>query len=292
MIRRAGEHGLLVETGALEVSHRLDAALRAERPPEVLEVVPGPETVLVVAPGADQSRLRGLLETLLSHCHDVPAGDHAVRDATTTTTRASTAAEATPRAPDATRSPTSPAAHDDTTAQTTPTGRDGTTEGTTGRGTAEGTTPAPFDGVGAGVEPTAGSGAALVAGGGAGVVTIPVVYDGADLESVAEAAGISVDEVVSRHAGRELVVGWLGFAPGFAYLIGLDPALHVPRLATPRTSVPAGSVAIAGPYSAVYPTASPGGWRLLGRTDARVWDVSAEPPTPFRPGTRVRFEVA
>ncbi|MFD2350147.1 hypothetical protein ACFSTC_13585 [Nonomuraea ferruginea] len=85
MIRRAGEHGLLVETGALEVSHRLDAALRAERPPEVLEVVPGPETVLVVAPGADQSRLRGLLETLLSHCHDVPSDDQPVRDDTTTT---------------------------------------------------------------------------------------------------------------------------------------------------------------------------------------------------------------
>ncbi|MEV4836456.1 allophanate hydrolase subunit 1 [Nonomuraea sp. NPDC049486] len=281
MIRRAGEHGLLVETGALEVSHRLDAALRAERPPEVLEVVPGPETVLVVAPGADQSRLRGLLETLLSHCHDVPSDDQSVRDDTTTTA---------PRtALDGTTERTTPTGHDTATPQTTPTGRDGTTERTTGRGTAEGTTPVPLDVVGAGGEPTVRSGAAL---GGAEVLTIPVVYDGADLESVAEAAGISVDEVVSRHAGRELVVGWLGFAPGFAYLIGLDPVLHVPRLATPRTSVPAGSVAIAGPYSAVYPSASPGGWRLLGRTDARVWDVSAEPPTPFRPGTRVRFEVA
>ncbi|MGI5274610.1 5-oxoprolinase subunit B family protein [Nonomuraea sp. CA-218870] len=229
MIRRAGEHGLLVETGALEVSHRLDAALRDERPPEVLEVVPGPETVLVVAPGADQGRLRELLERLAARCRDAPPGGHGESG-----------------------------------------GDPGLPYGPDGSGAGSG--PPSYEGVGR--------------------VTIPVTYDGADLESVAEAAGISVDEVVARHTGRELVVGWLGFAPGFAYLIGLDPVLHVPRLATPRTSVPAGSVAIAGPYSAVYPTASPGGWRLLGRTDARVWDVSAEPPTPFRPGTRVRFEAA
>jgi KipI family sensor histidine kinase inhibitor len=124
------------------------------------------------------------------------------------------------------------------------------------------------------------------------VVTIPVVYDGADLDSVAELAGISVAEVIDRHAGPEFVVGWMGFAPGFAYLTGLDPVLHVPRLDTPRTSVPVGSVAVAGPYSAVYPTASPGGWRLLGRTSVRVWDVAGDPPSLFRPGTRVRFERA
>ncbi|TMR09810.1 carboxyltransferase domain-containing protein, partial [Nonomuraea turkmeniaca] len=87
-----------------------------------------------------------------------------------------------------------------------------------------------------------------------------------------------------------LVVGWLGFAPGFAYLTGLDPVLEMPRLDTPRTSVPAGSVAVAGPYSAVYPSASPGGWRLLGRTSVRVWDVEADPPSLFQPGMRVRFE--
>jgi KipI family sensor histidine kinase inhibitor len=124
------------------------------------------------------------------------------------------------------------------------------------------------------------------------VVTVPVVYDGEDLQAVARISGISAEEVIARHTGRELVVGWLGFSPGFAYLIGLDPVLHVPRLETPRTSVPAGSVAIAGPYSAVYPAASPGGWRLLGRTGLRVWDVAADPPTPFSPGTRVRFEAA
>ncbi|MDA0632468.1 allophanate hydrolase subunit 1 [Nonomuraea sp. MCN248] len=252
MIRRAGEHGLLVETGALEVSHRLDAALRDERPPEVLEVVPGPETVLVVAPGADQARLRELLERLAARCRDAPPGGHGESGG-----GAGLPYEGGP-------------------------GESGGGSGLTYEG-----------GPGAGSykpgESGGGSGSTYE---GAGRVTVPVTYDGADLESVAEAAGISVDEVVARHTGRELVVGWLGFAPGFAYLIGLDPVLHMPRLATPRTSVPAGSVAIAGPYSAVYPTASPGGWRLLGRTDARVWDVSAEPPTPFRPGTRVRFEVA
>nr|BFE81912.1 hypothetical protein GCM10020093_045130 [Planobispora longispora] len=84
-------------------------------------------------------------------------------------------------------------------------------------------------------------------------MTVPVVYDGADLSEVAELTGLTPAEVIDRHTRRELVAGWLGFAPGFAYLTGLDPVLHVPRLATPRTSVPAGAVAIAGPYSAVYP---------------------------------------
>ncbi|MEV1177266.1 allophanate hydrolase subunit 1 [Nonomuraea sp. NPDC049784] len=201
MIRTAGEHGLLVETGSLELSHRLDAALRADRPAGVAEIVPGPETVLVLAPGADQGRLRARLAEVVAR-----------------------------------------------------------ERGKDGAKAAEGT-----------------------------VVTIPVVYDGADLDSVAALAGITVDEVISRHSGRELVVGWLGFAPGFAYLTGLDPVLEMPRLDTPRTSVPAGSVAVAGPYSAVYPTASPGGWRLLGRTSVRVWDVAADPPSLFRPGMRVRF---
>ncbi|KAA9380896.1 allophanate hydrolase subunit 1 [Microbispora cellulosiformans] len=121
------------------------------------------------------------------------------------------------------------------------------------------------------------------------LVEIPVVYDGEDLAEVAALSGLPAEEVAARHAASEFTVGWLGFAPGFAYLIGLDPALHVPRLAVPRTSVPPGSVAIAGSYSAVYPSASPGGWRLLGRTDVRVWDAAAEPPAMLPPGTRVRF---
>ncbi|MEU9835555.1 carboxyltransferase domain-containing protein [Streptosporangium sp. NPDC048047] len=201
MIRRAGESALLVETGSLEVSHRLDALLREHPPAGVTEIVPGPATVLVVAPGADPGALRARLSQLLG----------AARDAA----------------------------------------------------------PAPS--------------------GARGTVTVPVVYDGPDLAEVAELSGLPVREVVERHTGVELTVGWLGFAPGFAYLIGLDPVLHVPRLSTPRTSVPAGAVAIADEYSAVYPAASPGGWRLLGRSSLTVWDTAADPPALLTPGTRVRF---
>jgi KipI family sensor histidine kinase inhibitor len=204
-IRRAGEHALLVETGSLRLSHRLDGLLRDRRPPEVTEIVPGPETLLVVAPGGDLDRLGALLAELAAEARARPDDD---------------------------------------------------------------------------------------AGGDAETVVIPVVYDGADLAEVAELAGLTVAEVIARHTASELVVGWLGFAPGFAYLTGLDPALHVPRLPTPRTCVPPGSVAVAGPYTAVYPSASPGGWRLIGRTELRVWDPAADPPSPLRPGTRVRFEAA
>ncbi|MEV6625217.1 allophanate hydrolase subunit 1 [Amycolatopsis sp. NPDC051106] len=121
-------------------------------------------------------------------------------------------------------------------------------------------------------------------------VVIPVRYDGEDLADVAAEAGLSVSEVISRHSGGSYVSAFCGFAPGFAYLSGLDPVLHVSRRSTPRTRIPAGSVAIAGEYSAVYPSASPGGWRLLGRTDVPVWDVDRDPPNLLPPGTRVRFE--
>jgi KipI family sensor histidine kinase inhibitor len=201
VIRRSGPEGWLVETGTLAVSHRFDALLRADRPAGVTEIVPGPETVLVVA--RDFAGLTGLLETLL-------------------------------------RTALAPAPVEESTA----------------------------------------------------AVTIPVVYDGADLAGVAALTGLTTAEVIRRHTARELTVGWLGFAPGFAYLVGLDPALHVPRLDTPRTAVPAGSVAVAGPYAAVYPSASPGGWRLLGRTSLTVWDSAANPPSLLPPGTRVRFAEA
>ncbi|MGK3200992.1 5-oxoprolinase subunit B family protein [Amycolatopsis sp. MEPSY49] len=121
-------------------------------------------------------------------------------------------------------------------------------------------------------------------------VVVPVVYDGEDLADVAAEAGLSVAALISRHSAGAYVSAFCGFAPGFAYLSGLDPALHVSRRSAPRTRIPAGSVAIAGEYSAVYPSASPGGWRLLGRTDVPVWDVERDPPNLLPPGTRVRFE--
>jgi KipI family sensor histidine kinase inhibitor len=124
----------------------------------------------------------------------------------------------------------------------------------------------------------------------AGEVVVPVVYDGEDLADVAAETGLSVASLVERHTAGAYVSAFCGFAPGFAYLSGSDPVLHVARRSTPRTRIPAGSVAIAGEYSAVYPSASPGGWRLLGRTDAPVWDVERDPPNLLPPGTRVRFE--
>jgi len=131
----------------------------------------------------------------------------------------------------------------------------------------------------------------VTAGAAAGraLAEIPVVYDGPDLADVARLTGLTVSEVTARHAAREYAVGWLGFSPGFAYLTGLDPALEVSRLDAPRLRVPAGSVAIAGGLSAVYPAESPGGWRLLGRTSAALWDSGREPPALLAPGMRVRF---
>jgi len=120
-------------------------------------------------------------------------------------------------------------------------------------------------------------------------VEIPVVYDGADLDDVCAATGLTAHEVVARHTAMTYAVAFCGFAPGFAYLEGLDRALVVPRLATPRTRVPAGSVAIADTWSAVYPRESPGGWRLLGRTDVALWDLARPSPALLAPGTRVRF---
>jgi KipI family sensor histidine kinase inhibitor len=122
-----------------------------------------------------------------------------------------------------------------------------------------------------------------------GIVEISVRYDGEDLDAVARQAGLSAAEVVARHSAPVYTVAFCGFAPGFGYLTGLDEALWLPRHATPRTRVPAGSVAIADRYAAVYPQASPGGWNLLGRTDATVWDPARQPPAMFAPGTRVRF---
>lgn len=120
-------------------------------------------------------------------------------------------------------------------------------------------------------------------------VEVPTVYDGTDLPTVAGQWGVDVPAVVDRLRRTEFRVAFCGFAPGFAYLTGLPAELAVPRLASPRTRVPAGSVALAGPYAGIYPTASPGGWLLVGRTDLVLFDVHADPPARLTPGTRVRL---
>jgi KipI family sensor histidine kinase inhibitor len=123
-------------------------------------------------------------------------------------------------------------------------------------------------------------------------VEIPVHYggdSGPDLAEVAALTGLAADEVVSRHCAAEYRVAMLGFAPGFAYLLGMDPALVVPRRADPRQRVPAGSVAIGGAQTGVYPDELPGGWQLIGRTPLPLFDAQAAEPALLRPGDRVRF---
>jgi KipI family sensor histidine kinase inhibitor len=121
---------------------------------------------------------------------------------------------------------------------------------------------------------------------------LAVRYDGPDLADTAAELGLGTDELVARHAAGQYTVAFCGFAPGFAYLRGLDPALHASRLAEPRTRVPAGAVGIAGEFTGIYPRVSPGGWRLLGRTEAPLWDLDRTPPALLVPGTRVRFVVS
>jgi KipI family sensor histidine kinase inhibitor len=120
-------------------------------------------------------------------------------------------------------------------------------------------------------------------------VVIDVVYDGADLADVAELTGLDVPGVIQAHTETPWRCGFGGFAPGFAYLVGGDPRLAVPRRSEPRTKVPAGSVGLAGEFSGVYPRQSPGGWQLIGRTDAVLWDVDRPQPALLIPGMRVQF---
>ena len=121
---------------------------------------------------------------------------------------------------------------------------------------------------------------------------IPVAYGGElgpDLETVAEHAGLDVEEVIAIHSGTDYHVFMLGFAPGFPYLGGMDERIACPRLSTPRTRVPAGSVGIAESQTGVYPNESPGGWQLIGRTPIALFDVDADPPAAMLPGTQVNF---
>ena len=124
------------------------------------------------------------------------------------------------------------------------------------------------------------------------LVEIPVRYDGPDLSFVAEHWGVTEDEAVAVHGETEFVAAFCGFAPGFAYLEGLASDRAVPRLESPRPRVRAGSVGLAGPWCGVYPSASPGGWRILGHTDVVLWDPDRAQPALLPPGTRVVFRPA
>jgi KipI family sensor histidine kinase inhibitor len=132
------------------------------------------------------------------------------------------------------------------------------------------------------VEPRAGSREA------SDLLEIPVVYDGEDLQDVADLLGCTSAEVVERHVADEWTVAFCGFAPGFGYLTGLG-TWDIPRRKSPRTKVPAGAVALAGEFSGVYPRESPGGWQLIGRTDVKIFDQERDPAALFHPGRRVRF---
>ncbi|MFC7330455.1 5-oxoprolinase subunit B family protein [Marinactinospora rubrisoli] len=197
-ILSCADHGVLVEVADLDEVLALDAALRADPPPGVTEVVPAARTVLVrVRPGSG----------------DVGAVAAAIRAL-----------------------------------------RPGRSRRTA-----------------------------------AGELEVPVTYDGADLSEVARLTGLTEREVVQAHTAASWTVAFCGFAPGFGYLVGDDPRLHVPRRPQSRTRVPAGAVALAGEFTGVYPRQSPGGWQLIGRTDVAVWDLERDPPGLLRPGVRVRF---
>ena len=121
------------------------------------------------------------------------------------------------------------------------------------------------------------------------LVEVPALYDGEDLEDVAERSGLTTQDVIDIHSGEDYRALMLGFSPGFAYMGFVDERLHLPRRKTPRTRVPAGSIGIAGPQTGIYPRALPGGWNLLGRTSLGLFDPLATRPSTFMPGDRVRF---
>lgn len=123
-----------------------------------------------------------------------------------------------------------------------------------------------------------------------GLLRVPVVYDGADLAAVARLTGLTEREVVEEHTACEWSVAFGGFAPGFGYLVGGSRRLEVPRRQEARTRVPAGSVGLAGEFSGIYPSPSPGGWQLIGRTELETFRLDRDPPALLRPGVRVRFD--
>lgn len=120
-------------------------------------------------------------------------------------------------------------------------------------------------------------------------IEVPVTYDGPDLAEVAELSGLTRAELIAAHTGTPWTVAFAGFAPGFAYLVGGDSRLAVPRRDSPRTRVPTGAVGLAGEFSGIYPRESPGGWQLLGHTGLTMWDSRRERPSLLTPGATVRF---
>jgi KipI family sensor histidine kinase inhibitor len=123
-------------------------------------------------------------------------------------------------------------------------------------------------------------------------MVIDVVYDGADLAEVADRTGLTTAQVINAHTATPWQVGFGGFAPGFAYLVGGDPRLSVPRRSEPRSSVPAGAVGLAGEFTGIYPRRSPGGWQLIGHTDVALWDIDRPDPALLTPGMWVQFRAA
>jgi KipI family sensor histidine kinase inhibitor len=121
---------------------------------------------------------------------------------------------------------------------------------------------------------------------------IDVVYDGVDLAEVADRSGLTTAQVINAHTATPWQVGFGGFAPGFAYLVGGDPRLAVPRRPEPRSSVPAGAVGLAGEFTGIYPRRSPGGWQLIGHSDAVLWDIDRPNPALLTPGMWVQFRAA
>jgi KipI family sensor histidine kinase inhibitor len=230
-LRPAGERALLVEVGELETVHRLYAALRRRDLSWVAELVPGYETLLVVAsPGQAE-----LLDALAAELPGL--------ELPRTEAQAGKRDDPPPGEPVET-------------------------------------------GPGRRVEAPAGEPVGTRAG---EPVEVPVRYDGEDLPEVARLTGLDAEEVVRRHTAPTYTVAFLGFSPGFPYLVGLDKALVVPRRDTPRTQIPAGSVGLAGDQTGIYPTASPGGWQLIGRTDLALFDPERDPPALLGPGGRLRF---
>ncbi len=122
------------------------------------------------------------------------------------------------------------------------------------------------------------------------VVEVPVKYDGPDLERVANSCNMDIEEVIRFHTEAHYVVEFIGFAPGFGYLGGLNERLHLPRLPSPRKAVPRGSVAIADRFCSIYPSSSPGGWNIIGETNLAMFDQNTDPPSLLRPGDEVHFK--